>query len=195
MWTSPPKGLKGILGASRPPISRLEIEGVYLPFWVFDADMTVFWSWAGTDRKGDQLVPLTDVLFFAARIPPRVFMDTIEPFDLDPAVDYDPRLLADYPARLYDIDFDRASIEVRDKLQKLVREHAEPRIEATTRPIITFDDNEPGKLVFRAETTGMSYRLALLPVWMVRLTDAEGGTSQGVINGQTSEAALSKPRR
>ncbi len=195
MWTAPPKGLKGILGASRPPISRLDIEGIYLPFWVFDADMTVYWSWTGMDKKGEQLVPLTDVLFFAARIPPRVFMDTIEPFDLDQAVDYDPRLLADYPAELYDIDFDRASIEVRDKLQKLVRKHAEPRIEVSTRPIITFDNDEPGKLVLRAETTGMSYRLALLPVWMVRLTDGEGGTSQGVINGQTSEAALSKPRR
>lgn len=110
-------------------VERIELHGVYLPFWVFDAEMSVKWSWTNAPDCGNWPVLLGDVLFFAAETPERKLLERLEPFDMLGSVDYTPRLLAEFPAELYTIDVDRASLDVRRKLARLAEHQARPSLQ------------------------------------------------------------------
>jgi predicted RNA-binding Zn-ribbon protein involved in translation (DUF1610 family) len=163
--------LKRLFGDAPPEVDHIRVNGAYLPFWVIDADLLV--------RKPDPLNPNTyqqtgerltmhNVLYFASSHLPRTMLDRIEPFDLYKGVPYDPHLLVEYPAELYDVDLDRAAIDVRDKIQARAR----------TSPDVTRED--------LVQTQGMQYKLALLPVYVGHIAYRNGHRRRGVINGQTA---------
>jgi len=170
---------KGLFKRKQPRAVRLACKGVYAPFWVFDADVQVKGKTREYDEEGDAYpvtldysTLLADVLYFAAQTPSRKLLDQIENFKLYDAVDYDPKLLVEYPAELYDVDLDDASLAVRDKLRKLVISRA-----------------TSGRIDF-VGTRGMTYKLALLPIYVVQIEYADGQIKMGVINGQTGWQAI-----
>jgi hypothetical protein len=167
---------------------------VYLPFWVFEGDAQVSWRWTNASASGVYPVLLEDILYFAAESPSRRILENIEPFNLRNAVDYDPRLLAVHPAGLYSMDVDQASIEVRTKIAKLAQRKA--RSSTITMPPTETDATgnyqSPGRLMLHARTNYLSYRFALLPVWIGTLIETDGDTRQLVVNGQTGAVALGR---
>ncbi len=86
-------GIRVITRFFADAITRIDLQGGYLPFWVFDADMIVNWSWTNAPDHGKHPVLLSDVPYLAAPSPPRNLLDKTEPYDLLRGVDYDPRLL------------------------------------------------------------------------------------------------------
>ncbi len=185
-------GLRWLTRFFADDIARVELHGVYLPFWVFDADMIVHWSWSNAPDRGEHPVLLSDVLHPASRTLPRRLVERSEPYDLRRGVDYDPRLLAVHPAELYSVDVVRASLDVRPRLSRLARRQAETGLRIR-RPSRGYGgDDDPGSLRMHASAQFLTYRLALLPVWLARLVEEDGDTQQALVNGQTGKAALAR---
>jgi DNA-directed RNA polymerase subunit RPC12/RpoP len=188
-------GIRAITRFFVDAVERVDVSGVYLPFWVFDAEMVVNWSWTNAPDHGQHPALLGDVLFCAIDTLPRRLVESIEPYDLLGGVDYDPRLLGMYPAELYAIDVDRASLDVRPRLGGLAQRRVQPSLEARrpSRGYSRFgDDDSPGRLQMNASTRYMSYRLGLLPVWVARLVEEDGDTRLALVNGQTGETRLGR---
>lgn len=133
-----------------------------------------------------------NVPYFAGKSLSRPMLDEIEPFDLTKSVDYDPRLLAVFPALLYDIEPIQASIDVRTKLSQIAMNRARVSIEVR-RPTKSYEqDSKVGQLNMFAAANYITYRLALLPVWVGRLTEENGESRPVMVNGQTGEAVFGK---
>jgi len=189
-------GLRRVTRLFADPVSRIELQGIYLPVWVIDAEMRINWSWTAAPARGQHPVLVGDVLWPATPSVPRSLFFAIEPFDLVRGKQYDPRLLAVFPAELYQDDIDRASLDVRPRLKALAERQAFPSLSAS-RPAGQSNGwgskNEgPGRLVMNTQTHFMSYRLALVPVWVGRLTEDDGDQQPVVVNGQTGEVALGR---
>lgn len=123
-------GLRRLTRLFADAVTRIDLQGVYLPFWIFDAEMSVNWAWSNAPDRGVWPVLLGNVLHFAGETPSRRLLEKVEPFDFMGAVDYDPRLIAVFPAALYAIDVDRASIDVRTRLVRLAESRARPSLQA-----------------------------------------------------------------
>jgi DNA-directed RNA polymerase subunit RPC12/RpoP len=167
------------------------LQGAYLPFWVFDADMHVKWWWTDADARGENTELPADVLWYAG---PKSVMSLkhalkLEPFALRQAKDYDSRLLVEYPAQLYTVDVDQASLDVRGRLCKIAEGNVEQR-QRSQRPRGHGSEDDPGQLEVRATTRFLTYRLALLPVWFGRIQEARGAFRSILVNGQTGELIL-----
>ncbi len=182
-------GMRRLTRLFADEVDRITLEGVYLPFWVFDADMVVNWSWTSAPAHGKHPILLSDVLHLAAPTPSRDLLEKVEPFDLRRGVDYDPRLLATYPALLYSLDLTQASIDVRTRLTRLACREAEPGLRMR-KPRGFNNDDDPGRLQTNASTQFMTYRFALLPIWIGFLLEADGDRQPVLVNGQTGKVAL-----
>ncbi|MBN1963344.1 MAG: hypothetical protein JW910_01775 [Anaerolineae bacterium] len=210
-------GLRRITRFFTEDVRRIALHGVYLPFWVFDADMIVHWSWTRSPSRGQHPVLLSDILHFAGNAPGYELVHQTEPYGIRHGVDYDPRLLAAHPAELYSVDMTRASLDVRRKLGKRAIRFAEPsvRLKRPTRgygssamdgtgllgllagdgEIGRGNSDDPGRLNMHATTQFLTYRLALLPVWIGTLEEADGVTRQVLVNGQTGRVTLGERQK
>ncbi|MBN2472225.1 MAG: TFIIB-type zinc ribbon-containing protein [Anaerolineae bacterium] len=175
-------------------IARIDLHSSYLAFWVFDADMVVNWSWSKDPAHGQHTVLLSDVPFFAGDAPAASLLEKIEPFDLRQGVDYDPRLLAAHPARLYDLDLPEASLKVRQRLTRDACRRAAPGLRASE-PSGYGPNDDAGSLRLNAYTQFLTYRLALLPVWVGQLVEEDGDTRQLLVNGQTGKVTQGRLRK
>lgn len=191
-------GLRLITRLFADAVEHIELRGVYLPFWIFDAIMDVKWSWSNAPDHGMQPVLLDDVLQFAADTPDARLLQRLEPFDVRRGVDYDPRLLANIPAELYLRDVDRASLDVRTRLTRDAERHARPAL-TLRRPsgygsqygaFGSDSERNPGRLKLKATTRSLTYRFGLLPVWFGRMVEADGDTQPVLVNGQTGKVIL-----
>lgn len=185
-------GIRIITRFFADPVKEIVLRTAYLPFWVFEGDMSVAWSWTNASDRGVYPVLFDNVLYFAAQTPKRRLIENLEPFQLNDAKDYDPRLLASDPAELYSIDVDQASIDVRTQLVKIGKRQA--RASSITSAPQEMDWNgqrkNPGRLNLRPQTNYMSYRFGLLPVWVGTLIEEDGDTRQLLVNGQTAKVAI-----
>lgn len=183
-------GIRIITRFFADPIKHIRLNGVFLPFWIFEGDMEVRWSGPGT---GTYPVLLHDVPYFAAQTPARRLVEDIDRYDLRHAVDYEPRLLATFPAELYSIDIDRASINVRSRLSNI----AMAKFRTTQIQLIInenlYGERESTSLSnLHTVTRFLSYRLALLPVWIGVLVEEDGDTRQLLVNGQNGLTVLGR---
>jgi len=187
-------GMRRITRFFADDVARIDLQGSYLPFWVFDADMIVTWSWTRATAHGQHPVLLSDVLHAAVPTPPAALLQRLEPFDLRRGVDYDPRLLAAYPAQIYATDMTRASLDIRPRLTREALHRAGPGLRLR-RPRGSGHNDDPGSLEMHAHTQFMTYRLSLLPVWVGQLVEVDGDTQLVLVNGQTGRVALGKLRK
>ena len=172
-----------------------EVRGIYVPFWLFDADADAkvrykasnlrHWSDSRYDytettcysvTRGGSLgfshVPVDGSSKMADEL-----MESIEPFNMAEAVDFQTAYLAGYLADKYDVDSD-TSIE-----------RANERIKKSTAD--AFAKTVQGYTMVAADSTSINLkkgnvRYALLPVWILNTT-WNGQKYTFAMNGQTGK--------
>ena len=116
-----------------------EIQGVYVPFWLFDADAEGEGHYEGLrseeHREGDYVVTTTEhfdvfragstqfnkVPVDASTKMPDGHMDAIEPFDYQGLQPFSAAFLPGYLADRYDVDADISSTRTRQRMENTVR--------------------------------------------------------------------------
>lgn len=151
--------------------SVVSLNGIYLPMWTFDIDVA---------RKGRRHLE-DDVLAPASNTLLQDLASAVGSFQLDELVPYDPGYLADWPAETYDISVADASIKARAKARALAAERLGKRIE----------DFGPGV----ARLSVMSFKLIIVPLWIVRYLYKEERQYTVLVNGQTGVVHGEKPSR
>ncbi len=180
-------------------VERSVIDGVYLPFWVFDAivDVTESSSVNFISTSTNTQDAMLDIAVCAVKSPRVSLTGRLVPYQMTEVVPYEPQWLAKYPAQLYCIDFDAASLDARAVVSKFMRDKykaiADRRMQASRR---SAGYNEPGEFVtITSQVRSMSFRLLLLPVWIALLTEVDGDMRIGLVNGQTGRVALGKSQK
>ena len=172
-----------------------EIRGVYVPFWLFDADADAHIRYKATRVRvwSDRDYNYTETAFFSVvrggsigfqRVPvdgsskmPDDLMESIEPFYFEDAVDFHTAYLAGYLADKYDVDAE-ASVE-----------RANERIKNSTAD--AFAQTVQGYATVTPEATGIHLqngraKYALYPVWLLNTT-WKGKKYTFAMNGQTGK--------
>lgn len=172
-----------------------EIRGVYVPFWLFDADADAHIRYRATRVRvwSDRDYNYTETAFFSVvrggsigfqRVPvdgsskmPDDLMESIEPFYFDDAVDFHTAYLAGYLADKYDVDAE-ASVE-----------RANERIKNSTAD--AFAQTVQGYATVTPEASGIHLqngraKYALYPVWLLNTT-WKGKKYTFAMNGQTGK--------
>ena len=172
-----------------------EIKGVYIPFWLFDADAdaniryraTRVRSWSDsryryTETSFYSVIRAGDLSFDGVPVDGSTkaaddLMESIEPFDLSEAVDFQTAYLAGYLADKYDVSSEESI------------ERANGRIKTSTERV--FADTVQGYASVTPEASSVQLsnsraRYALLPVWLLN-TSWNGSTYTFAMNGQTGK--------
>lgn len=172
-----------------------EVKGVYVPVWLFDADADAKVRYKASNIRhwSDSRYDYTETTCYAVtrggslgftQVPvdgstkmEDKLMESIEPFKMEDAVDFQTAYLAGYLADKYDVDAE-ASIE-----------RANERIRKSTAD--AFADTVQGYTTVTPESTNISLRkgkvrYALLPVWLLNTT-WKGEKYTFAMNGQTGK--------
>lgn len=172
-----------------------EIKGVYVPFWLFDADASAKVHFHGTHthtyKRGDYRI--TDTKHYDIyrsgkvefqRVPvdgsskmPDDYMDSIEPFDYGALKEYSSAYLPGFLADKYDVDAKEAS------------KRADKRCESSA--VDCMRDTVHGYETVAVKSSHVylnrgSVKYALLPVWMLS-TKWNGKNYLFAMNGQTGK--------
>ncbi|MBR4435417.1 MAG: hypothetical protein IKS90_04890 [Clostridia bacterium] len=172
-----------------------EIKGLYVPFWLFDTDAEADINYRGTRVRtwSDSRYRYTEtshylinragsIAFDAVSVDgsskmPDDLMESIEPYDLSQAVDFQTAYLAGYLADKYDVG---ASESV---------ERANQRIKTSTEQV--FASTVQGYASVRTESSSIKLyngtaKYALYPVWLLN-TKWEDNIYTFAMNGQTGK--------
>ena len=170
-----------------------EVQGVYVPFWLMDADATGRATFEATrtrrHREGDDEVVETDhfnveregAMSFT-RIPvdgsskmPDAHMDAIEPFDYGALVPYSVAYMPGFVANRYDEDAETCRKRAKGRIDASVRRALENTVEG-------YDSVICESCKVKKDWADPVY--ALMPVWMLG-TMWEGEQFLFAMNGQT----------
>ena len=178
-----------------------EIKGIYVPFWLFDADANAHIRYRATRVRhwSDFHYDYTETSFFSVTrggtlgfsgVPvdgsskmTDVLMESIEPFDLSEAVDFRTAYLAGYLADKYDVDAEQSKQRANDRIKKSTEE----AFASTVQGYMTVT---PESSSIRLDKSSVKY--ALLPVWLLNTT-WNGEKYTFVMNGQTGKLAGDLP--
>lgn len=169
-----------------------EIQGIYVPFWLFDSDIEASCIYDGVRTHmaivGDN--EITTIEHYRAARSGRMtfdkipadgstkmedrYMDAIEPFNYDELVPFARTYLPGFLAEKYDVDAEESVQRISDRIAKSV-EYAM----TATLPYDQYTLKQQ-HIAF----TDKSARYALLPVWMLT-TRWRGKTYTFAMNGQT----------
>ncbi len=173
-----------------------EIRGVYIPFWLFDTEAdahlrfkgTMVHAWSDSDfdytetefysvvRGGS--ITYTGIPVDGASKIPNDLTESLEPYDLTEAVDFQTAYLAGYLADKYDVPkedcIERANERIRQTTERVIRQetcgdYASVTLESSS---IRFQNGR--------------VRYVLLPAWILN-TSWNGQNYQFAMNGQTGK--------
>lgn len=172
-----------------------EVKGIYVPFWLFDADAdakiryratrTRMWSDSNYNYKETKYYALIregslgfdNVPVDGSKKLDDTLMESIEPYDFSAAVDFRTAYLSGFLADKYDVN----SEESIPRANERIRESTERAFAATT---VGYTTVFPEKTSVR--TIAGRIRYALLPVWLMS-TSWNGKTYTFAMNGQTGK--------
>ena len=172
-----------------------EIKGVYVPFWLFDADADAHMRYRATKVRtwSDSEYHYTETRYYAlvregglgfSGVPvdgsskiPNDLMESIEPYDLSQAVDFQTAYLAGYLADKYDVDADQSFQRANERIRQATEE-----VFASTVLGYTSAQVESSSIRLSDQTS----RYALLPVWLLN-TSWNGKKYTFAMNGQTGK--------
>lgn len=178
-----------------------EVKGVYVPFWLFDADAQVNMEFEGTKERhwSDSKYDYTETSFYRIlregtlafdKVPvdgsaaiDNTLMESIEPFSMAEAVDFQTAYLAGYFANKYDV--------VVEECEKRANERIENSAEAALVATVDGYDSVTTQRTYIAFNNG-SVSYALLPVWLLS-TSWQGQNFIFAMNGQTGNFAGDLP--
>jgi len=181
---------------------------IYLPFWTFDGrvqircklDRTIQpreysnrdrvvtihdyqfleagsmdWNWYECD--------VDDLLVYAARSVTEAAISQITPFELKALLAYQPAVLAGWQAELYQVALEDAAVQA----HKQMRDYA---FGMAAQRLLFMEPND--MLLNDVKVLDKTYKLVLLPVWIVRYT-FRNRSYQLLVNGQTGKVAGERP--
>ncbi len=173
-----------------------EIKGIYVPYWLFDADVDASVRYKGSRITGhwsDKEYEYTQTSFFSIQRDGNVrfervpvdgsskmaddLMESIEPFDFSQAVDFQTAYLAGYLADKYDVTSEQSV------------ERANQRIKKSTEDLFAGTVHGFATLETEASNINLSNgvaKYALYPVWLLN-TSWEGNQYTFAMNGQTGK--------
>jgi len=172
-----------------------EIRGIYVPFWLYDADTDadILYRAESEDRWEDDDYVYTKTEYYSVRragnmafdrVPvdgsakiDNTLMESIEPYDFSDAVDFNTAYLSGFLADKYDVD------------SQMCAPRAEERIRQSTadafRSTVTgYDSVRTVSSAIVLENASAKY--ALYPVWLLN-TNWEGKRYTFAMNGQTGK--------
>lgn len=172
-----------------------EAKGVYVPFWLFDADADVYsefdatkvrrWSdsnYIYTETSHFRIIRAGDIGF--NRVPvdgseaiDNTLMESIEPFDTNEAVDFQTAYLAGYFANKYDVDSAQCSPRANERMKNSAQAEFAKTVHGYASVTPRFTN-------IHLKNPGVNY--ALLPVWILS-TSWEGNNYIFAMNGQTGK--------
>ncbi len=172
-----------------------EVKGIYVPFWLFDADADGQVRYKATRVRtwSDSNYYYTETSYYNVtrggaggfvNVPvdgstkmDDELMESIEPFDMSGAVDFQTAYLAGYLADKYDVDAD-GSIQ---RANERIKRSTEEAFAATVRGYNTV---VPVNTNIRLSNSAAKY--ALFPVWILN-TKWQGKNYTFAMNGQTGK--------
>lgn len=172
-----------------------EVKGVYVPFWLFDADADANMRYKATRvrRWSDSKYDYTETSFFAVsrggtlafqRVPvdgsskmPDDLMESLEPYDFSGAVDFQTAYLAGFLADKYDVDAEQSVGRANER----IRRSTEEAFDATVKGYTTVT-KEAGNIQLQNGTV----KYALFPVWLLN-TKWNGKNYLFAMNGQNGK--------
>ena len=178
-----------------------EIQGIYVPFWLFDteADANVRFKATQVRAWSDSRYNYTQTSFFALsrsghigfeRIPvdgsskmDDAMMESIEPFDHSQAVEFQTAYLAGYLADKYDVDAQQSIQRANERIKKSTED-------AFAKTVMGYHTVTPVSTNIQLKNGVAKY--ALYPVWMLN-TIWNGQKFTFAINGQTGKLAGDLP--
>lgn len=172
-----------------------EVKGVYVPFWLFDADVDAQIRYRGTKVRtwSDSSYNYTQTSFYSiarggrigfASVPadgsskmPDDMMESLEPFDMREAVDFRTAYLAGYLADKYDVSSDECMSRTNERVK--------------TSTADAFASTVSGYTTLSTQQMSVRFsqgvvRYALLPVWLLNTT-WNGRKFMFAMNGQTGK--------
>ena len=172
-----------------------EIKGVYVPFWLFDADADARVEYKGTKtrRWSDSNYNYTETSTFrihregsigfngvpvdGSTVMDDTLMESIEPYTLSEAVDFQTAYLAGYFANKYDVDSDESITRANERIKNSTRS-------AFISTVKGYDSVTPINTNINLNSGGVRY--ALFPVWLLS-TSWQGENFVFAMNGQTGK--------
>lgn len=201
LWFAP-NGLKDYARKGR------KMDGIYVPYWTFDADTKSQYSGArGThyyetrtvmrDGKRTQVrVRKTrwtsvsgrvarwfdDVLVLASKSLPKKFTDGLEPWDLSALEPYRPEFLAGFRAEGYQVELEDGFREARKIMDRTIHRDVKFNIGGDEQRVSNID----------TAISDVTFKHILLPVWLAAYK-YRGRTYRFVINGRTGRVQGERP--
>lgn len=172
-----------------------EVKGVYVPFWLFDAGADVNMNYKATKVRAwsDSNYDYVETSFFSVSRAGNIgfecvpvdgstkmaddLMESLEPFNVSEAVDFQTAYLAGYLADKYDVDAEQSTPRANERIRK----SAEDAFRATVKGYATVT-KEAGNI--RLQNGKIKY--ALFPVWVLN-TKWNGQNYLFAMNGQTGK--------
>ena len=172
-----------------------EIKGIYVPFWLFDADAegdalyraTRIRTWADSNyyytKTTHYSIRRTGCMGFAG-VPvdgsttiPDELMESIEPFDLSKAVDFQTAYLVGYLADKYDVTAEDSVVRANERIKTSTND----ALKRTVRGYSTVSTVSSS-----VKLQNSKVRYALYPVWLLN-TRYKNENYQFAMNGQTGK--------
>lgn len=172
-----------------------EIKGIYVPFWLFNADAdtaanykaTRVRSWSDsnynyTETSHYSVLRAANIAFESVPVDgsskmPDDLMESIEPFDYSQGVDFQTAYLAGYLADKYDVSASQSIARANERIKKTCE------IELS-KTVIGYASAIPVNA--STQLSNSNYKYALLPVWILS-TEWNGQKYIFAMNGQTGK--------
>ena len=172
-----------------------EIKGVYVPFWLFDADVDAKMRYRATRVRhwSDSNYDYTETQYYSIvregnlgfdRVPvdgstkmADDLMESIEPFDFTDAVDFRTAYLSGYLADRYDVDAEKSIERANERIKRSTEEVFEGTVRGYASVV---PESKSIKL------SGGKAKYALYPVWLLN-TAYENKKYTFAMNGQTGK--------
>jgi len=172
-----------------------ELKGIYVPFWLFDADANAQIRYKATKNRiwSDSRYNYRETSYFSVtrsgslgfeKVPvdgsskiEDTLMEALEPYDFKDAVDFQTAYLAGYLADKYDVDADESMERANDRVKKSTEQ--------------AFLSTVSGYTSVLAESSSVQLhngnaKYALYPVWLLNTT-WKGKKYTFAMNGQTGK--------
>lgn len=169
---------------------ELAPEGIFAPAWTFDISGELAYRYLEGEgdqwlpRKGSQIVLADDLPVPASHNLPLGAIQSMREFEFEGMIEYDPSLLAGWPAQTYEITATDAAMDARFQILEEAKAQARSNLFGRVRD---FQPQSPDLLV-------AAYRLVLLPFWLTSYA-IQDQTYLATINGQTGAVNAQRPQR
>lgn len=178
-----------------------EVKGIYVPFWLFDAnvDARVCYKASRTRRWSDSRYYYKETSYYSVTRAGRIgfanvpvdgstkmaddLMESIEPFNVAEAVDFQTAYLSGFLADKYDVDSEQSIVRANERIRSSTED-------AFTSTVVGYTTVVPVSSNIRLNNSSAKY--AMYPVWILN-TVWNGQKFTFAMNGQTGKVAGDLP--